>query len=349
MRYAGGMSMTPREPTRIRTTTVGSYPVPDWLVALPTEQGLVDATRVVFDIQRQAGIDLPTDGELYRFDINHPDTNGMIDYFVRPLGGVRSDVGRRDTAAFRAKSEMRFRSKPAGVVVGPIAEGTLNVPEDCARAAAVAGGPFKFTVTSPYMLARTLLDEHYGNFETLTLALADALAAQVRDLRCACVQVDEANIPGNPADAPLAAEAINRVLDAVQGEKAVHFCFGNYGGQTIQSGTWTALVAFLNALRTDHLVLELAHRPASDLDALKDVDSRIGIGVGAVDIKVNHVETPDEIANALERAERALGPGRIRYVHPDCGFWMLKRSVADRKISALALGRDLYLGRASGA
>jgi 5-methyltetrahydropteroyltriglutamate--homocysteine methyltransferase len=244
---------------------------------------------------------------------------------------------------------MRFRSKPAGVVVGPIAEGTLNVPEDCARAASVAGGPFKFTVTSPYMLARTLLDEHYGNFETLTLALADALAAQVRDLRCACVQVDEANIPGNPADAPLAAEAINRVLDAVQGEKAVHFCFGNYGGQTIQSGTWTALVAFLNALRTDHLVLELAHRPASDLDALKEVDSRIGIGVGAVDIKVNHVETPDEIASALERAERALGPGRIQYVHPDCGFWMLKRSVADRKISALALGRDLYLGRTSGA
>ncbi len=343
------MPTTAPETPRILTTTVGSYPVPDWLVALPTEQGLLDATRVVFDIQRQAAIDLPTDGELYRFDVNHPDTNGMIDYFVRPLGGVRSDVGRRDTAAFRAKSEMRFRSKPAGVVVGPVTEGTLNVPEDCARAGSVAGGPFKFTVTSPYMLARTLLDEHYGNFETLTLALADALAAQVRDLQCACVQVDEANIPGNPGDAPLAAEAINRVLDAVQGQKAVHFCFGNYGGQTIQSGTWTAMVAFLNALRTDHLVLELAHRPASDLDALKEVDRRIGIGVGAVDIKVNHVETPDEIADALERAESALGPGRIRYVHPDCGFWMLKRSIADRKISALAKGRDLYLGRTPGA
>jgi 5-methyltetrahydropteroyltriglutamate--homocysteine methyltransferase len=333
----------------ILTTTVGSYPVPDWLAALPSEQALLDATRVVFDVQRQAGIDLPTDGELYRFDVNHPDTNGMIDYFVRPLGGVRSDVGRRDTAAFRAKTEMRFRRKPAGVVVGPITEGTLNVPDDCARAATVAGGPFKFTITSPYMLARTLLDEHYRAFETLTLALADALAAQAADLRCACVQVDEANIPGNPADAPLAAEAINRVLDAVQGEKAVHFCFGNYGGQTVQKGAWKTLVAFLNALRTDHLVLELAHRPAADLESLKDVDPRIGIGVGAVDIKINHVETADEVAAALERAERALGPGRIRYVHPDCGFWMLKRSVADRKIAALVEGRDLYLGRAAGA
>jgi len=75
---------------RILTTTVGSYPLPDWLAALPSEQARLDATRVVFDIQRQAGIDLPTDGELYRFDVNHPDTNGMIDYFIRPMAGRRS-------------------------------------------------------------------------------------------------------------------------------------------------------------------------------------------------------------------------------------------------------------------
>jgi 5-methyltetrahydropteroyltriglutamate--homocysteine methyltransferase len=157
--------------------------------------------------------------------------------------------------------------------------------------------------------------------------------------------VDEANIPGNPSDAPLAAAAINRVLDAVRGTKAVHFCFGNYGGQTIQAGTWQSLVAFLNELHADHLVLELAHRPPSDLDALAGLRQDIGVGIGVVDIKVNHVETADEIAAAIERAERVLGPGRVRYVHPDCGFWMLKRSVADRKIAALVKGRDLFLGR----
>jgi 5-methyltetrahydropteroyltriglutamate--homocysteine methyltransferase len=330
---------------RILTTTVGSYPVPDWLAALPSEQALIDATRVVFDIQRQAGIDLPTDGELYRFDVNHPDTNGMIDYFVGRLGGISTAVGRTEAAAFRAKSEMRFRSKPAGVVAGEIGEGTLNLPEDCARAAAAAGGPFKFTLTSPYMLARTLLDTHYNDLSRLTMAIADALAAQAGDLVCDCVQVDEANIPGNPADAPVAAAAINRVLDAVRATRAVHFCFGNYGGQTIQAGTWRALVAFLNELHVDHLVLELAHRPASDLEALADLRADIGVGIGVIDIKVNHIETADEIAAAIDRAERALGAGRVRYVHPDCGFWMLKRSVADRKIAALVKGRDLYLGK----
>ncbi len=57
--------------------------------------GLVDATRVVFDTQHQAGIDLPTDGELYRFDSNHPHTNGMIEYFVQPMsnGGRLNPTG----------------------------------------------------------------------------------------------------------------------------------------------------------------------------------------------------------------------------------------------------------------
>lgn len=326
------------------TTTVGSYPVPDWLPALPSAQAVLDATRVVFDIQREAGIDLPTDGELYRFDINHPDTNGMIDYFTGKLGGI-SPAGRADGVAFRAKQEMQFRAKPAGVVRGPITEGILNLPEDCARAAAVARGSFKFTLTSPYMLARTLLDMHYRDFPALTLAIADALAAQVPMLDATCIQVDEANIPGNPADAPLAARAINRVLDAVPSgvERAVHLCFGNYGGQSVQKGTWEALLAFLNDLHADHVVLELAHRPASDLDALKELAPHVGFGIGVVDIKVNHVETEDEIARRIDAAAQKLGAERLRYIHPDCGFWMLKRSVADRKMAALALGRDRYL------
>ncbi|HVO99745.1 MAG TPA: cobalamin-independent methionine synthase II family protein [Bryobacteraceae bacterium] len=328
----------------ILTTTVGSYPIPDWLAALPSEQARLDATRVVFDLQRQAGIDLPTDGELYRFDVNHPDTNGMIEYFIRPMAGVRAQVGRSDHEAFARLHAMQFRRKAAGVVESALGEGSLNLMADCQLAASVAGGPFKFTVTSPYMLARTLLDRYYVGFEELLMAVAEVLAQQVAGLPCACLQVDEANIPGNPSDAPMAAEAINRVLDAFTGMRAVHLCFGNYGGQTIQKGEWRALVDFLNHLHVDHLVMEMARRTEADLEALTDVDPRIRLGIGVVDVKVNHVETPEEIASALDRAESVLGRGRVSWIHPDCGFWMLKRSVADRKIEALAKGRDLYLG-----
>ncbi len=336
-------NLIPNAPA-ILTTTVGSYPVPDWLLASPGEQARLDATRVIFDIQRQAGIDLPTDGELYRFDLNHPDTNGMIDYFIRPMAGIRSQVGRKDWEAFGRNQSLAFRQKPAGVIEGALGEGSLNLYADCARAASVAGGAFKFTVTSPYMLIRTLLDRYYPDFETRLMALAQVLAEQVVDLPCACVQMDEANITGNPPDGMLAAKAMNLVLDQIKVERAVHLCFGNYGGQTIQRGSWQQLIVFLNQLHVDHLVLEVAYRPASDLIALKEIRAAIQLGIGVIDVKDNVIETPDEVARRIEIAEKTFGAGRVRWVHPDCGFWMLKRSVADRKMAALVAGRNKYLG-----
>ncbi len=80
------------------------------------------------------------------------------------------------------------------------------------------------------------------------------------------------------------------------------------------------MIEFLNSLHTDHLVLEIARRPSSDLDVLAEVDSRIKFGIGVIDIKVNHIETPDEIALRIELAEKKVGPDRIKYIHPDCGF-----------------------------
>ncbi len=332
---------------RIQTTVVGSYPVPDWLVASPSEQALIDATRVVIGIQEQAGVDVVCDGELYRFDINHPETNGMIEYFVRPMDGITQRFSFEELIAYRASSGMKFRTRPPGTVVGAIGGGALDLPLACARAKALASRTFKFTVTGPHMLAKTLIDKHYGSLPALANGIADALAQQVRHLNADVVQIDEANLPGHPDEWPWAAEAINRVLDAVPGTRAVHLCFGNYGGQTVQRGTWDKLMKYLNALHADHVVMECAHRPPEELRAFRDLRPEIGFGLGVVDIKANEVESADDVARAIERAEKVLGAGRVRYVHPDCGFWMLKRPIADAKIRALARGRDLFEGVAA--
>ena len=55
--------------------------------------------------------------------------------------------------------------------------------------------------------------------------------------------------------------------------------------------------------------------------------------------------TDDPRLSTIEHADKVLGTGRVRYIHPDCGFWMLKRGIADGKIRALVQGRDLYEGR----
>jgi 5-methyltetrahydropteroyltriglutamate--homocysteine methyltransferase len=329
----------------IETTLVGSYPIPQWLVAHPTEQGLRDATALILHLQELAGIDLAVDGELYRFNPDHPETNGMIEYFVQPMQGIRSSIGRRDVELFHSQTHMGFRRRPAGVVEGPVGEGMLDLVDAYRRVAELSRGPLKFTLTSPYMLARMLLDTHYHDLRALTLVLADVLAAQVRHIDAAVIQVDEANLPGRPEDSELAAEAINRILDAAPGKPAVHLCFGNYGGQRVQSGSWDQLLTFFERIRADHVLLELARPGYGDLELLRDVSPKLRLGIGVIDIKTTVVETPSEVASRIQAAATLLGGAeRIAYVNPDCGFWMLARSIADGKIRALVAGRDLYAG-----
>ncbi|MEO7402051.1 MAG: hypothetical protein ABIU95_00110, partial [Burkholderiales bacterium] len=98
-------------------------------------------------------------------------------------------------------------------------------------------------------------------------------------------------------------------------------------------------------LKVDHIVMENAHRPAEELAVFKGLRPEIGMGLGVIDVKRTDVESSDTIARAIERADKVIGAGRVRYIHPDCGFWMLKRSIADGKIRALVEGRDLYEGR----
>ena len=124
--------------SRILTTVVGSYPIPDWLVSAPSDQALRDATRLVIDLQERAGIDVVCDGEFYQFDINHPESNGMIDYFIRPMGGIRKQLRFDEVIGFRKRADMAWRRLPAGVVEGPISSGTLDLPDACRRARSIA-------------------------------------------------------------------------------------------------------------------------------------------------------------------------------------------------------------------
>ncbi len=216
--------------------------------------------------------------------------------------------------------------------------GTLNLPRDYEFTRALTKSPMKFTCTGPHMLTKVLTDRHYGSRRDLAMAVADVLRKQLERVDADVVQLDEANISGHPEDSEWGAECINHVLDGVAGVRAVHICFGNYGGQSVQQGFWKSLMPFLNSLRADHLVLEFARRGYAEIEHFKELDPKIGLGLGVVDIKDNLIESPDLIAERIELAASALGAERVHYVHPDCGFWMLQRNVADRKMAALVAG-----------
>ena len=333
----------------VKTTVVGSYPMLPWMVGNPSRLVLRDAVMAVLKTQELAGLDLVTDGELVRFDASHPEANGMVDYFVSRLDGIRRAFSPADFERSRADRVAGSHVLAGMFVVGPITEGSLNLPLDCDFSRSLTRLPFKFTCTGPHMLARVLTNCHYPDLPALAMDVAKVLRSQLALVEADTVQLDEASIVGFPQDAEWAADAINYVLDGVLSEKAVHLCFGNYGGQPMLRGFWRDMVPFLNRLHADHLVLEFARRGYDELEVFRDLKPSVALGVGVVDIKDNAVEAPDEIARRIERAVRTLGPERVRWVHPDCGFWMLHRSVADRKMRVLVEGRDHFLGMRGGA
>lgn len=332
-------------PARIKTTVVGSYPVLPWMVANPSRPVLRDAIMTVLKTQELAGIDLITDGELIRFDPSNPEANGMADYFLSRMSGIRQSFSPADFEQFRADRASGYRLLTPGVVTGKVGEGSLNLLRDYEFVSGLTKTPLKFTSTGPHMLARLLTNCYYKDIADLAMDIAGILRAQIEVLEADTVQIDEASIAGFSEDASWASQAINHVLDGILNERAVHICFGNFGGQPILRGFWRDLAPFLNSLHTDHLVLEFARRGFDELEVLNDIDPKIGLGIGVVDIKDNEVESPELIASRIETIAKTLGVERLQYVHPDCGFWMLQRSVVDRKMRALVQGRDLFEGR----
>ena len=329
----------------LKTTVVGSYPMLPWMVGNPSRLVLRDAVMAVLKTQELAGLDLVTDGELMRFDASHPEANGMVEYFVSRLDGIRRAFSPADFERYRADRVAGSQFLAGMFVVGPITEGSLNLPQDCEFSRSLTRLPFKFTSTGPHMLARLLNNMYYADLPDLAMDIAAVLRRQLELVDADTVQLDEASIAGFPQDTRWAAEAINHVLDGILSEKAVHICFGNYGGQPMLTGFWRDLIPFLNSLHADHLVLEFARRGYDELEVFADLDPKIGLGIGVIDIKDNEVESPELVAGRIEHIVKTIGERRLHYVHPDCGFWMNKRSVADRKMEALVRGRDLFEGR----
>ena len=130
----------------IKTTVVGSYPVPQWLRVYPSEANLRDATLVVLKTQELAGLDVITDGELTRFNINRPASNGMEAYFTQQIGGIDQESSRTDIRNFQEhKDTLKLLPGPVGIVRDKVTEGTLNLKADWEKVKPLTHTPLKFT------------------------------------------------------------------------------------------------------------------------------------------------------------------------------------------------------------
>jgi len=329
----------------LRTTVIGSYPQPEWLIdrarledrlpprvratdlwRLPEEvleAAQDDATRLAILDMERAGIDVVTDGEIRR--------ESYSNRFATALDGLDVD----QPGVFLERSgEQNFVPR----VVGPIRRSRPVEVRDVEFLRANTEKPIKVTLPGPFTMAQQAQDEHYGDRRELALAYAEAVNEELQDLFAAgadFVQVDEPYIEARPDEARrYAVEAVNRALDGAPGPTVLHMCFGYGHFIKDKPGGYHALEE-LNDTAADQIAIEAA-QPRLDLAALDAITSKTVI-LGVLSNADLRPETPEEVADRIRRALERVPPERLM-VAPDCGQKYLPRDVAFAKLQALTAG-----------
>lgn len=278
-----------------------------------------DAVKYVIGMQETAGLDLVSDGEWRRHAYTH----------------IIADI----TGSFEQNS---LPGSWGMSVVEPLEVRRPGLIAEEAKFLVEATDKFtKVCIPSPYLLGVRLWHPEASSkayktrdefIEALVPILRDEMIA-VRDTGVTVIQIDEPHLcvlvdpkvrstfedPQYEMD--FAADKINDVVEGIdQVVTALHLCRRNWGrGGWGAEGGYNPIVDTMKKIQVDQYVMEFSIPAAGDIAILKELPEDSLIGLGSVDCRFEHVDTPDEIMGRVEMAMKYVSGDRIS-LNPDCGF-----------------------------
>jgi 5-methyltetrahydropteroyltriglutamate--homocysteine methyltransferase len=339
----------------IPTTVVGSYPQPDWLIdraalekhgvprvhaheiwripAAQLKEAQDDATRLAIGEMERIGIDIVSDGEMRR--------ESYSNYFSLALDGV-------DARQVGSVIGANRRATPVARVVGKIRrKGRVEV-DDAAFLVKHATRATKITLPGPFTMAQQVQNEFYKDEAELAMDYADAVNAELKDLKATgvdVVQLDEPWVRAAPDKAArYGVAAINRALQGIEGPTVVHICLG-YGHLVHNKPSGYAFLPQLADSLARQVSLEAA-QPRLDLGVLRELSNK-EILLGVLDLGAAEIETAETVAARLRAGLEHVAPERL-IAAPDCGMKYLPRERAAAKLRALVAGAAVVRRELSG-
>jgi 5-methyltetrahydropteroyltriglutamate--homocysteine methyltransferase len=338
----------------IRTTTIGAFPkppsvtVPDWFINPDTPDptrgwaeavaALGDRAEAVFSEgtrsavldQVNAGVDIPTDGEIRR--------ENYIHYHCRHLQGFDFD----DLTEKSVRGGNYTAWLPT--VRGPLATREHFLARDYRTAQGFTSHPVKITLPGPLTIADTTCDAYYQDPRRLGRALAECLNEEVLALAqagCRHIQIDEP-VFARKADAALdyGLDHLERAFHGCPPEvtRTVHLCCGypdrldNPDYPKAPQSAYHQLARALDEAAVDAVSLEDAHRH-NDLSLL-ELFQRTTVILGVVAVARSRVEGESEIGGRIRAALEHIPRQRLM-VAPDCGLGLLGRDLAVAKLEVM--------------
>ncbi len=378
-----------RSENRILTTHVGSLIRPPELRSFIAARNkgaaydeaaynacLTGAVKDVVRRQREAGLDIPSDGEFGKaISWSQYALTRLSGFERRPLSGKNPFDAGADRARFAAfYAEMDAKDPPntamESICAGPIRyTGQAELKQDIDNfKAALKGVPAADAFLPVAAVSSVIPDrknEFYKTEEECTLAIAEAmrteykmitdsgLLAQLDDARAA-VTWDRMS-PSKPFGDYLKwldrqVEIINHSLEGVPEDRVrYHVCWGSWPGPHTSDVPLRDIVHAVLKIKAQAFVIEGANpRHEHEWKVWKDVKLPSGkiLIPGVISHATNIVEHPELIADRIERYAGIVGRGNV-IAGTDCGFAqgpLLQRvhpSVMWAKFEALAEGAAL--------
>jgi len=342
----------------ILTTTIGSYPKPDYLkipdwfqgekgtdAEYPTKgweeaikslgsdfEAIINkATQEIISDQIECGIDIITDGEVRR--------ENYIHYHCRFLKGIDFDnltkqtarTGNYDCYLPTIVNKVEFDK--------PFLSNEFKINQK------FSSKPVKVTIPGPLTITDTIADDYYKDNKKLGIDLSIAINNEVKilaDSGCNYIQIDE------PLFARKTKEALNFGIENLERcfhgipneiEKIVHICCGypdkvdaiNYPKAPVNS--YNNLASYLEDSSVNTISIEDAHRH-NDLKLLEDFKTK-KIIFGLIKIASSEVEEVEEIRTRIKDCLNHIDAERL-IAAPDCGLGYLSRDVAKIKLRNLS-------------
>jgi 5-methyltetrahydropteroyltriglutamate--homocysteine methyltransferase len=264
--------------------------------------------RAIAEIEH-AGVDVVNDGQVRWDDLLAP--------FARAWRGTE-----RGPLERFYDNNTYFRQP---VITGAIESDGQTLVSDFTFARQAAHAELKAAICGPLTFATlTAEDRHYRSLEDRTLAVADALAAEIRGLGRAgarLVDVEEPALVARPELIALARAAFDR-LAAAGVPLALHPYFFPADAVLDQLASFPAAQIGIDARSRDTKALE----------GLRAFGQTVVIGV--IDARNTRIETERETAALVESALRNLPAERL-WLSTTTGLEYLPHDVAIRKLSAL--------------
>jgi 5-methyltetrahydropteroyltriglutamate--homocysteine methyltransferase len=333
------------QPIPLRTTVIGSYPLPGWLELASANLGqfgpddLVelqdDAVTIAIHDQVAAGLDVITDGEQTRLDFN-------LSFYGYLEGIEMFDQPRRRFGPPAHDQRGQHR------IVGPLtAPRGLGVVEEFQRLARLArrGPVLKASIPGPFTMSGRLLPNHqykdrYEIAEALVPIVRSELTA-VASAGCQELAVDEPSMScyAYKEDRRRLVDIFNRTVEPVVGRcrLSTHLCFGNYKGRAVGPRRYAPMFPDFLELEVDEIHLEMASREFAELQIIAEIAEQHDVSVGLIDVKSYSIETAEDVAERVRRCLEYVSPEKLS-VAPDCGLSQTARWAARQKLQNMVRG-----------